>query len=268
MSISIQTSAAALATLESLTNSAASNASGAGAPASLLDQGGPVSNNASSIIDLSGGSASAALNGLTGSLATSASIADAAVTAGTSIESILTQMRQDAVTAADSSTDSTTRAALGADFKAGLAQIAQAVAGASVGGVNLIDGSVSGQLTGAQGAGVTLTGTNLSLGGPLVGIDPNADISDPATAASLVGQLGAAIGNVGQAVDQVSAQGQAIASHLSVVAQAGISLGGSFDPGLDSDSARLTALQLQQQLSTSSGAIANQSPQGILSLFR
>ena len=177
-------------------------------------------------------------------------------------------MQQDAQTAADASTDSATRASLDADFKAGIAQIASTVSGASVGGVNLIDGSVSGQITGAQGAGVTLTGTNLSLSGPLIGIDPDADISDPATAASLADQLGSAIDNVGQAVSQISAQGQAIASHLSVVAQAGISLGGSFDPGLDSDSARLTALQLQQQLSTSGAAIANQSPQGILSLFR
>src|SRR5579872_2720757 len=101
MSLSIQTSAANLATLEALTQQSSANAAAAGATPPASDSGSAP--NASSIVDLSGGSAAATLNGLTGSLATAASIADAAVTAGSSIGDILAQIRQDAVTASDPS---------------------------------------------------------------------------------------------------------------------------------------------------------------------
>jgi flagellin len=179
------------------------------------------------------------------------------VAAGTSIQSLLAQMRDDAVSASNTALDSTSRAALNADFKTNLAQIQQAIASADVGGVNLIDGSVSGA---ANVSAATLTGVNLSLGGPLIGVGADAS------------QLGSAIGNVGQAVDQISAQGQAIDSHLSLLAQAGLSLSpavaGAVNTGLDSDGARLAALQVQQQLSLAGGGIANQSPNAILSLFQ
>jgi flagellin len=265
MNISIQTSAAALATLESLTPQTGAS-TGAGAPASLLDQG-QGSSGASTIVDLSGGAASAQLIGLSGGLATSASIADAAVAGGTQVEDILSQIRQDAVAASSPDLDDDTRAALNSGFQAGLAQIQSTVAGASVGGVNLIDGSISGDLTAQQSPGATLTGTNLSVGGPLIGLPANASLSDPTSAAALADQLGAAIDNVGQAVGQIASQGQAISSHLSVVAQAGASMSG-VDPNLDADSARLTALSVQQQLSLTNAPIGNQTPAAILSLFR
>jgi flagellin len=202
-------------------------------------------------------------------LATSASIADAAVAAGTTVESLLAQMRQDAVSASNPSLDSGGRAALNTDFKANLAQIQQAIASASVGGVNLLDGSVNGA---ANVSAATLTGVNLSLGGPVIGVGADASLTDPTSAATIAGQLGGAIDKVGQAVDQISAQGQAIESHLSVVAQAGLALSPGVAAGVNTastrDGARLAALQVQQQLSLSGGAVANQAPNAILSLFQ
>jgi flagellin-like hook-associated protein FlgL len=265
MSISIQGSAAAqLATLESLTNQAGKGAA-AGAT-SLLNATAP-QNATSSIIDLSGGSPAVA--GVSSGLATSASIADAAVAAGTTVESLLARMRQDATSAADPGLDSSGRAALDTDFKANLAQIQQAIASASVGGVNLLDGSVNGA---ANVSAATLTGVNLSLGGPMIGVGADASLTDPTSAAAIASQLGTALDKVGQAVDQISAQGQAIESHLSVVAQAGLALlpgvGAGVNGGLDADGARLAALQVQQQLSLSGGAIASQAPNAILSLFQ
>jgi flagellin len=265
MTISIQSSTAALATLEALTPQTGAS-SGAGAPASLLGQN-QSSNSASTIVDLSGGAASAQLGGLSGGLATSASIADAAVAAGSSIQDILSQIRQDAVAASSPSLDDDTRAALNSGFQAGLSQIQAAVAGAGVGGVNLIDGSVSGQLSAQQAPGATLTATNLSLGGPLIGLSAGASLDDPADAAALTDQLGQAIDNVGQAVGQIAAQSQAINSHLAVVAQASASLSG-VDPNLDADGARLAALSVQQQLTLTNAPIGNQTPTAILSLFR
>ncbi|HEY1752447.1 MAG TPA: hypothetical protein VGG29_14400 [Caulobacteraceae bacterium] len=265
MSISIQTSSAAMATLESLTPHAGASA-GAGGPATLLSQG-QGSASASTIVDLSGGAASAQLNGLSGGLATSASIADAAVAAGSSIQDVLAQIRQDAVAASSPDLDDDTRAALNAGFQAGLAQIQAAVGAAGVGGVNLIDGSVSGELSAQQAPGATLTGTNLTAAGPLIGLPAGASLADPTSAAAIADQLGQAIDNVGHAVGEIAAQGQAINSHLGVVAQAGASLSG-VDPNLDADSARLAALSVQQQLTLTGAPIGNQAPSAILSLFR
>jgi len=262
MSISIQGSAAAqLATLESLTT----QASGGSGATSLLDatSGQSDSQSASSIIDVSGGAP-----GVSAGLATSASIADAAVAAGTTIEGLLTQMRQHAAAAGDPGLDGGSRAALESGFKANLAQIQKAISSAGVDGVNLIDGSVNGA---ANVSSATLTGVNLSLGGPLIGLGADASLADPSTASAIASQIGAAIVKVGQAVGQISAQGQAIESHLSVLAQAGLALSpgvaGAVNGGLDGDGARLTALQVQQQLSLSTGGIASQSPNAILALF-
>jgi hypothetical protein len=133
-----------------------------------------------------------------------------------------------------------------------------------VGGVNLLDGSTSGA---ASVSAATLTGVDLSLGGPVIGVGADAGLSDPTGAAAIAGQLGTAIDKVGAAVDQISAQGQAIESHLSVLAQAGLAITG-VNGGLDADGARLAALQVQQQLSLTNGAIASQSPNAVLVLFQ
>ena len=264
MSISIQSPAAAqLATLESLTNQAGKSA-GAGATTPLLDATAPQTT-ASSVIDVSGPT----LGGVSAGLATSASVADAAVAAGSTIEGLLGQMRHDAVGASDPSLDDDSRAALDSGFKVSLGQIQQAIAAAGVGGVNLLNGSIDGA---ANVSGATLSGVNLSLGGPLIGVGADASLADPATASAIAGQLGDAIDKVGQAVDQISAQGDAIASHLSLVAQAGLSLSpkvaGAVNGGLDQDGARLAALQVQQQLSIANGSLATRAPNAILSLFQ
>src|SRR5271169_4109396 len=183
MSISIQGSAAAqLATLESLTTQSGKSA-GAGAM-SLLNATAPQTST-SSIIDLSTGASS--LGGVSAGLATSASIADSAVAAGTTIEGLLAQMRQDAVTASNPNLDSDSRAALDSGFKANLAAIQKAVTSAGVDGTNLIDGSVNGA---ANVSAATLTGVNLSVGGPLIGVGADASLDNAPDASAIASQLG------------------------------------------------------------------------------
>ncbi len=274
MSISIQNSNPALATLEALalqqagaTNAGTASASAASAAAVNASAANPA-DSLSAILDLSGGaSAASSLNGMSGILG-SASAADIAVAAGNQVESLLAQMRQDALTAANPTTTADARAALNKGFQSDVAAISAAVSNASFNGVNLIDGSTAS--AGANGA--ALTGVDLTPTGPLIGLSAGASLSDPATAASIANQLGAAIDNVGQALGQVAAQGQAIGAHLSVVAQAGLalqpSLVGQITPNLSAEGASLAALQVQQQLSSSAGAIASQTPQAILALFR
>jgi hypothetical protein len=256
MTISIQgANPAVLATLDPLAGQAgvlAGTQAGASPGASADAPGG-----SSAIIDLSG-LAAAAPDGPSVGAATSASIADAALAAGALVEGVLAQMRQDAVSASDPSLGGDARAALSAGFQGGLGQIQAALNAAGVGGVNLIDGSSVGQ--GPDG----LPAFDFSLGGPAIGVPASASLSDPAAAASLADQLGAALDNVGQALGQIAAQSDATGIEGTF---AGMS-GAGFDPGLDADGARLAALQVQQLLSASSGPIGNQAPQAILALFR
>ena len=177
------------------------------------------------MIDASAAGAAAVQSGADAGLGAAASVVDAAVSAGGAIGDLLAQMRQAAIGASDPSLGADARGALNTSFQSDLAKITAAVGQASSGGVNLIDGSVAGslQLPAGGGSTVTLTGANLPLGGPLIGLGADASLGDPASAAPAAGALETAIGAVGQAVRQISAQGQAIDSHLSVLTQAGLS---------------------------------------------
>src|SRR5262249_11745890 len=149
----------------------------------------------------------------TGVLVDQASAVDAAVAAGNTIEGLLARLRQDALSASDPSLSADTRAALDTGLQADLAGVQSAAAQASVGGRNLIDGSAAGAGDGA------LTGVDLRLGGPLIGVGAGESLGDAAQAGSLAEQLGSAIDNVRRAVGGVAAQGEALQDHLAVLQQ-------------------------------------------------
>ncbi len=256
MTIAIQGSNAGLAALETLASQA--NAAQSGTPTEGVGQDQPATADQAAIVDLAGGAGSRQA-GLGGALSLAVSASDAALSAGGLIEGALQRMLKAAQSASDPSLGADRRNQFDAGFQANLQQISQAVAGASVDGVNLIDGSASdGQATSS------FAGYDLSLGGPLIGVGPGAHLSDAATSSDIAAQLGQAIANVGQALGQIAAQGQAIHGHLAVVAQAA---NASTTSDLDGDGARLQALQVQQQLAGSGAAISNQAPQAILALF-
>ncbi|HWF77394.1 MAG TPA: hypothetical protein VN694_09480 [Caulobacteraceae bacterium] len=260
MTISIQgSSAAALSLLDPLASQAAA---GTATPTSDATSG-AAANTSSTIIDLSGLSTSG-LGGTAGGFASDATIADAAVASGSLIEGLLSQMRDAAVAASDPSVGSDARAALNAGFQSGLSQIQAALSAAGVDGVNLIDGSATGTGTASQ-APDGLSAFDMTAGGPLIGLPAGASLSDPATAASIAGQLQTALGNVGQAVGTLADQADTLQSGFVSAMRANSP---SFDPGLDADGARLAALQIQQQLSGGDAAIGNQTPSSILALFR
>jgi hypothetical protein len=255
MTISIQgSSAAVLTTLDPLAQqSGVAAGSSAAATSSTTD----AAEASSAFIDLSGLSTNS-VAGPASSAANSASIADAAIASGSIVEGLISQMRDAAVSASDPNISSDARAALNTGFQSGLSQIQAAVSAAGVGGVNLLDGSASSQTSGG------LATYNFSLGGPAIGVPAGADLSDPATAASLADQLQTALGNVGSAVGTLTDQADSIEDDLAGSFATGSS---GVDPSLDADGARLAALQVQQQLSAGSGSIGNQSA-SILALFR
>ena len=204
------------------------------------------------------------------------SIGDVALTAGQSISELLVQMKEKVVAAQDASITTTSRRALDADFKSLLAQISQVIRNASFDGADLLDNSLPGGLRVLADADattyVTLANQNLSLGGTIITLASTSSITSTTLASNALSQLQASIGNVSLALARMGAQVRQIENHnkfvgkLSDSIEAGI--GNLVDADLAKESARLQALQVQQQLGAQALSIANQSPNIILSLFR
>jgi flagellin len=204
------------------------------------------------------------------------SIGDVALTAGQSISELLVQMKEKVVAAQDSSLTTVSRNALDADFKALLSQISQVIRNASFDGADLLDNSLPGGLKFLADAGassyVTLANQDLTLGATIITLASTSSITSTTLASTALSQLQASIGNVSLALAKMGAQVRQIENHntfvgkLSDSIEAGI--GNLVDADLAKESARLQALQVQQQLGAQALSIANQSPNIILSLFR
>ncbi len=204
------------------------------------------------------------------------SIGDIALTAGQSISELLVQMKEKVVAAQDASITTTSRKALDADFKSLLSQISQVIRNASFDGADLLDNSLPGGLKFLADAGassyVTLANQDLTLGATIITLASTASITTATLASGALSLLQASIGNVSLALAKMGAQVRQIENHntfvgkLSDSIEAGI--GNLVDADLAKESARLQALQVQQQLGAQALSIANQSPNIILSLFR
>ena len=204
------------------------------------------------------------------------SIGDIALTAGQSISELLVQMKEKVVAAQDASITTTSRKALDADFKSLLSQITQVIRNASFDGADLLDNSLPGGLTFLADADattyVTLANQNLSLGGTIITLASASSITSTSLASGALSLLQASIGNVSLALAKMGAQVKQIENHNKFVGKLSDSLeagiGNLVDADLAKESARLQALQVQQQLGAQALSIANQSPNIILSLFR
>lgn len=169
-------------------------------------------------------------------------------------------------------------------------QITSTVGAAQVNGVNLVDGNPTttqsdGSTDGLSvlssmnrsGANITptkidvaaidltttaLTDSNITLDALDVSTDADAAL---AAIDVMIEQAATAAATFGSSQAQISSQNEFV-SQLSDALKSGI--GSLVDTDMEEASARLQALQVQQQLSTQSLSIANQAPQAILSLFR
>jgi flagellin len=134
----------------------------------------------------------------------------------------------------------------------------------------ITNGSGTDILVFTQAATGGTAGSSASSGG--LGAVQNIDVT---TDAGATGALEAIDGLISQSIDAAAAFGSAqgrietqsnFISSLSDSLKAGI--GALVDANMEEASARLQALQVQQQLGVQSLSIANQAPQSILSLFR
>lgn len=217
-----------------------------------------------------------ALGAVKMSLERANSIAEVSMTAGESVSDLLVQLKEKVVAAMDTSLDSASRTALDSDFKSILRQISQVTQNAQFDGANLLDGSIPSDIQFLANADansyITLSAQDMSLGGLLVAIPSTASLSTVTLAGSVLTDLNTSISAVNQALGSLGSQAKQISAHTSFVSKLTdvleTGVGNLVDADLAKESARLQALQVQQQLGAQALSIANQAPQIILSLFR
>ncbi|MBN9479126.1 MAG: flagellin [Bordetella sp.] len=232
-----------------------------------------------------------ALDSVKTSLNRATSIADVALAAGQQISDILVELRQKATAAADPSASAATRKAYNDEFQTLLKSLQSFADNASFDGENILNGQVPGvtpapspltPLSFLANADASETITMNRQDMTLAGLNlESTDFTSPATAFDLLSQdnaagalasVEAALANASAKLAELGAQSNQIEKHTLFVTKLMDSLevgvGNLVDADMARESARLQALQVQQQLGAQALSIANQAPQIILSLFK
>ena len=218
---------------------------------------------------------SQALNAVKDSLNRGTSAIDVAMAGGESVADLLTQMKEKALAASDTSLDTASRTAMNEDFKALRDQIAKAVANADFNGVNLLKTGATpiAALANADGSSKLTVGAEImALGGSIVTVATTGTIGTVTTAAAMITTVTNSIANVSAALARLGTKAKAYEMHSTFIGKLQDSLdagiGNMVDADLAKESAKLQALQTKQQLGVQALSIANQTPQTIMSLFR
>ncbi|MBN9467063.1 flagellin [Brevundimonas sp.] len=218
-----------------------------------------------------------ALGAVTTSLNRATSIADVSLAAGEQISDLLTELKAKATAASDESATLAMRTSYNDEFQSLLKSIQSFADNAIFDGSNILDGSATAGinfLASADGTEtITLNRQDMTLNGLGLGTTPAApDLLTKANADAALTRINTALATSTANLAELGAQAKQIERHttyvgkLSDALEAGI--GNLVDADLAKESARLQALQVQQQLGVQALSIANQSPQIILSLFK
>ncbi len=216
------------------------------------------------------------LDAVKDSLSRAVSVVDVASSAGSSISDLLTQLKEKALAAGDTSLDTTSRNALKADFESIRDQVTKTISNASFNGINLVDSSKPSGITALANAtgknSITVASQNLSLNGSIVTLKTNSTFSTATSANNLLSTIDTSINNVSASLAKLGTVSKALDNHMTFVGKlqdsitAGI--GNLVDADMAKESAKLQALQTKQQLGVQALSIANQSTSTVLSLFR
>jgi flagellin len=220
---------------------------------------------------------SSSLNSVVSSLQRGQSTVDVALSAGTSVSDLLSQMKEKALAASDATLDTASRSALNDEFKSLRDQINKVVNNAVFNGANMIqaNGTTVKALANADATSViTVAAQDLSLGGATLGasLGTGATINTVTSATAMIATVNSAITAVSSAMGKLGTGDKALASHLTFIQSlqntidAGV--GNMVDADLAKESANLQALQTKQQLGIQALSIANQSSSVLLGLFR
>ena len=215
------------------------------------------------------------------SLNRATSIADVTLAAGEQISDLLIELKGKATAASDESATLAMRTSYNDEFQALLKSIQSFADNAIFDGSNILDGSATAGinfLASADGAETItldrqdLTLTGLGLAATTAPVVAAPDLLSKANADNALTRINTAISTSTARLAELGAQSKQIERHttyvgkLSDALEAGI--GNLVDADLAKESARLQALQVQQQLGVQALSIANQAPQIILSLFK
>jgi flagellin len=276
MTLSVNTNMSALAVLQALNATTQQLDASEGRVSSGLNVAAAADNPAVYAAAQSQRAEISTLSSVSDGLNRAQSISDVAVSAGQTISDLLNQMKSTVLSATTPGQDSATMGQYNSSFHALLAEVQSTLASASFDGANLLNGSTSNGLsfmaTADASSYFTLSSENLSLGGPLITFSAGAEFATSSAAASVLTAVDAAITGVNAAVATIGAQSGQIAAHSSFVATLTDTLttgvGSLVDADMAAESARLTALQVQQQLGVQTLSLANQQPSIILTLLR
>ncbi len=222
------------------------------------------------------------------SLALASGAISTANTAAEKVQDLLGLIKDKVVAAKDGNLD---RATLQTDFKDLKAQIETTVKGSQFNGINLVNGDqfdgastfkALSALNRAQDGTVTadtididLTNTDLRITGGSVAAMTDLATMDLTTVTDWDAALATVEAAIGASVQAASAFGSAnkrIEMQSDFVSKLGdamtSAIGSLVDADMEEASARLQALQTQQQLGIQSLSIANQAPKSLLSLFQ
>jgi len=219
------------------------------------------------------------LEAVTTSLNRATSIADVSLAAGEQISDLLIELRAKATAAADPSQSAASRASYNQEFQALLESVDSFASNATFDGANILNGEATEVLQFLASAGgaetVSMNRQDLTVDGlgltdlVLIG-DTDAEALTAATAA--LAAVETAITTASSRLAALGAESKQIERHTTFVSKLSDSLeagiGNLVDADLAKESARLQALQVQQQLGVQALSIANQAPQVILSLFQ
>jgi len=215
-----------------------------------------------------------AIGAVTQGLNNSKGIGKVALAGTTAISDLLQTVRQKLTELSNEGITTAQRDILTEDFNQLLSQAANFIDNAVFNGVNLLDtGAVSSDvntLSNLNGGTLTLSAQDLrtqvlSLAGATIDDATAAQGAIAEQFSNLQSVVNTALGTLGAEVRALELQTKFL-EEISDATEEG--LGNIVDADLARESARLTAFQVQQQLSIQTLGIANQRPQSLLGLFR
>jgi flagellin len=200
-------------------------------------------------------------------------IGNVAIAGVTGVSNLLSDIRGKLTELANEGITTAQRTILTSDFNELVSQAANFIANASFNGVNLISSGATSVNTLSNLSGGTLSLTAQSAVNTQVGNIATASLTSATNAQSVIANefsnlesvVNTALGSLGAEVRALNLQTQFLEQIRDATEEG---LGNIVDADLARESARLTSLQVQQQLSTQTLGIANQRPQSLLGLFR
>jgi flagellin len=218
---------------------------------------------------------SGAMNAVRESLQRGQSVADVSIAAGETISDLLSQMKEKALAASDEQLNSSSRAAMNADFTSLRDQIKNATENSKFNGGSLISSTAANVTALADETGnalITVAAQKLNLSGANVTVTTTQQVNTVSAAKAALSAVNASIEKVSLALAKLGTGSKALNTHMNFVNKlqdaidAGV--GNIVDADLAKESAKLQALQTKEQLGFQALSIANQGPGNLLSLFR